>query len=180
MKTIIIPSNELYNEKENLFIEIPETKIAIEHSLVSISKWESKWHKAYLSENEKTDEEIISYIKYMVITQNVKDYIFDCLPPVVINEINSYINDPMTATVIRDVNGRRVINETITSELIYYWMFKLGIPKECEKWHINRLLTLIKIYGVKDQPPKKMNRNEILRQNKALNAQRRARMKSRG
>lgn len=180
MKTIIIPSNELYNEKENLFIDIPETKIVIEHSLVSISKWESKWHKAYLSKNEKTDEEIISYIKCMVITQNVKDYIFDCLPPRVINEINSYINDPMTATVINDAHERRVNNETITSELIYYWMFKLGIPKECEKWHINRLLTLIKIYGVKDQPPKKMNRNEILRQNKALNAQRRARMRSRG
>lgn len=180
MKQIIIPSNELYDEVNNTFITIPETKISIEHSLVSISKWESIWHKAYLTNKEKTPKEIISYIKCMVITQNVKDYIFDYLPPNVIREITDYINNPMTATVITDISSDKSLNEVMTSELIYYFMFKLGIPKECEKWHINRLMTLIKIYGVKDKPPKKMNKNDILRQNRALNAQRRARMKTRG
>lgn len=181
MKTVYIPKiEELFDEEKGEFFSIQETKITLEHSLVSISKWESIWHKVYLSEQPKTNEEVLSYIECMTITQNVNPYIYKVLPNKVINEITEYINDPMTATIITDNNKIKGKKEIITSELIYYWMFKLGIPKECEKWHFNRLFTLIQIYNAKDQPERKMSKNEILKQNHALNAMRRAKLKSRG
>lgn len=182
MKTIYIPeSDEFYDENTNEFFRIKETKLTLEHSLVSVSKWESIWHIAYLTDKKKTTEQVLSYIECMTITQNVDKRIYKALSNEVIKEITEYINNPMTASSIVEIPGsRQTTNETVTSELIYYWMFKLGIPKDCEKWHLNRLLTLIKIYGAKEQPPKKMSKNEILKQNNALNAKRRARMRSRG
>lgn len=182
MKTIDIPeSGELFDEETGEFFSIPKTSITIEHSLVSVSKWESHWHKFYLDSNQKTDEEVLDYIRCMTITQNVNPKIFLTLPKKVLDEITEYINDPMTATTFNDkAKNPRKTGEKISSELIYYWMFKLGIPKECEKWHLNRLLTLIQIYGIKESPPKKMSKNEILSRNKALNAQRRARLHSKG
>lgn len=182
MLTLIIPeSNELFNEETDQFYKIPETKISLEHSLVSISKWESKWHKYYLDDKEKTSEEVLDYVRCMTITQNIDPIVYTALPSKVIQEIANYINDPMTATTITTLQKRpKDTGEKISSELIYYWMFKLGIPKDCEKWHLNRLLTLIQIYGAKEEPPKKMSKNEILRRNKALNAQRRAKLHSKG
>lgn len=181
MKTIYISKiDEMYDEETEEFFSIPATKITLEHSLVSISKWEAKWHKVYLSDAPKTNEEILSYIECMTITQNVNPYIYKVLPNKTINEITNYINDPMTATTVSEMPNSHHKKEIITSELVYYWMFKLGIPKECEKWHFNRLLTLIKIYGAKEDTGKKMSKNDILRQNRVLNAQRRARLKSKG
>lgn len=181
MKTIYIPKmEEMFDEETEEFFTVPETKIVLEHSLVSISKWESIWHKVYLSEKPKSNEETLSYIECMTITQNVNPYIYKVLPNTAIDEITKYINDPMTATTINDINEKKGSKEIITSELVYYWMFKLNIPKECEKWHFNRLMTLIKIYGIKDAPPKKMNKNDIYKQNNALNAIRRAKMKTKG
>jgi len=180
MKTIIIPaSGELFNKETEEFFTLPETKIVIEHSLVSISKWESKWHKPYLSKEQKTSEQVLHYIKCMTITQNVNDSIYLAMPSSAINEIVEYIEDPATATIINDPKDNKLHNEIITSELVYYWMFKLGIPKECEKWHFNRLLTLIRVYGAKDNP-KKMSKNEILNQNRSLNKLRRSQFKSKG
>ena len=182
MKTIIIPASECYDEETERFITVKEQKIVIEHSLVSISKWESKWKKPFISTSEKTMEELQDYVRCMTLTQNVNDDVYKAIPVNIMNEIIEYMNDPMSATWFNDIdkkhNGRN--GEVITSELIYYWMTAANIPMECQKWHLNRLMTLIRIAGEKNQPPKKMSKNDILKQNKSLNAMRRARAKSRG
>lgn len=182
MKTIIIPASDCYDEESERFITVKEQKLVIEHSLVSISKWESKWKKPFISTAEKTMEELQDYVRCMTLTQNVNDDVYKAIPVNIMNEIIEYMNDPMSATWFSDIdkkhNGRN--GEVITSELIYYWMTAANIPMECQKWHLNRLMTLIRIASEKNQPPKKMSKNDILRQNKSLNAMRRARAKSRG
>lgn len=180
MKKISIPEQEFYDEEKEEFFTIKAQTISLEHSLVSVSKWESKWKKPYLTDKEKTDEEFKDYIRCMNMTQNVDPKIFDYLPYSTLNEIVEYINDPMTATWFSTEDDHKKNKEVITSELIYYWMTALNIPMECQKWHLNRLLVLIRIAGEKNQPPKKMSKNDIYKQNRALNAKRRARMKSRG
>lgn len=172
MLTISIPYTEYYDERTNDFIEIKPSKICLEHSLVSISKWESKWHKPFLG-SKKNDEEVIDYIKKMTITQNVKDEVYNGLKKENFDEINSYINDSMTATFFYDDNKKKVNNGIITSELIYYWMISNNIPHEFEKWHLNRLLTLIRVCGEKNKKPKKMSKSALLKRNKALNEARR-------
>lgn len=176
MLRITIPAQELYNEKENKIITTKETTLQLEHSLVSISKWEAKWKKPFISENgenNKTTEEVIDYIKCMTITQNVDPNIYNYLTVENIKEINAYIESPMTATTIKNEMSKGTKKEFITSELIYYWMVANEIPFDCEKWHLNRLLTLIRICSVKNQPPKKMSKSEILSRNAKLNAARR-------
>lgn len=180
MLEIIIPATERWDERNNCFINIKEQVLRLEHSLVSLSKWESKWHKPFLSKKEKTYEETIDYIKCMTVTQNVEPYAYYCLTSENISAINSYIDDPMTATTFTRETGGRSNNEQITAELIYYWMIALEIPFECQKWHINRLLTLIKVCNIKNQPSKKMSKSEIMSRNAALNAERRKRLNSKG
>ena len=154
--------------------------IVLEHSLVSISKWESKWHKPFLSDKPKTAEESLDYIKCMTITQNVDPSLYKFLSKENYEQINKYIEDPMTASWVNDVNGKKSSREVITSELIYYWMIALNIPVEFQKWHLNRLLMLIKICNAKNQPPKKMSKGELMRRNRSLNAARRKASGSRG
>lgn len=181
MKTIIIPASEAYDEENEKFVEIKEQKLVLEHSLVSISKWESKWKKPFITDKEKTLEELQDYIRCMTLTQNVDEKVYKFIPPNIMNEVIEYMNDPMSATWFSDVNKHNGRNgEVITSELIYYWMTAANIPIECQKWHLNRLMTLIRIAGEKNQAPKKMSKNDILKQNKSLNAMRRAKAKSRG
>ena len=152
----------------------------MEHSLVSISKWESKWHKPFLSNREKTFEETIDYIKCMTLTQNVRPEVYKCLSVDNIKRINAYIENPMTASFILDESKGKRNSEQITSELIYYWMIALEIPFECQKWHLNRLLMLIRICNVKNQPPKKQSKKEITSQYAAINAARRKALNSKG
>ena len=152
----------------------------MEHSLVSISKWESKWHKAFLSKKDKTEEEIFDYIKCMTLTQNVDPSVYDHLTVDNVNQIKAYIEDPMTATVINTNSSDKSNKETVTSELIYYWMIALNIPSEYQKWHINRLLKLIEVCNVKNSPPKKRSKSDIMRSNAALNAARRKQLGTRG
>ena len=181
LKTITIPDIEAFDDESEKFVYVKGRTFVIEHSLVSISKWESKWKKPFITTKEKTIEELQDYVRCMTLTQNVDEEIYKYIPVPIMNEIIEYMNDPMTATWFSDVdkhNGRN--GETITSELIYYWMTAANIPIECQKWHLNRLMTLIRIAGEKNQPPKKMSKNDILKQNKSLNAMRRARAKSRG
>lgn len=174
MLTIVIPGREEYNEQTNEFIQTPSTKLTLEHSLVSISKWESKWHKPFLSKENKTSEEIIDYVKCMTITQNIDPNAYRLLTDSNLKEINAYIEDPMTATWFNErKNGGGRSSEQITSELIYYWMTALQIPFECQKWHLNRLLTLIRICNIKNQPQKKQSKRETMASNAALNAARR-------
>lgn len=178
MLLLTIPPIEMFNEKTNEFVYSKETKISLEHSLVSLSKWESRWNKPFLSKDNKTLEETIDYIRCMTITQNVDSDVYFRLTDDNINTINKYIESPMTATTFSD-NGRNS-REIITSELIYYWMISLNIPMECQRWHLNRLLTLIRVCNIKNTPPKKMSRREIMDRNAALNAARRKKYNSTG
>lgn len=179
MLTITIPAIEQWDEINQEFINVKEQTLQLEHSLVSLSKWESKWCKPFFSKDTKTIEEIKDYIKCMTITQNVNPEIYNFIPDNIMNEIKQYIDAPMTATWFSDKKGKSN-SEQITNELIYYWMISLNIPFKCEKWHLNRLLTLIKVCDIKNQPAKKMSKREIMSNNAALNAARRKKLNTRG
>lgn len=180
MLQITIPASESWDEKKEEFVTTAkEQTLQLEHSLVSLSKWESKWCKAFLTKDKKTLEETIDYIRCMTITQNVNPEVYNRLTISNIEEINRYIEAPMTATVFyNNPHGGR--KQTITSELIYYWMISFGIPMECQKWHLNRLITLIRVCDIKSTPPKKMNKRDIMSQYASLNAARRNKMNSKG
>lgn len=179
MLWLSVPAKELFDETRMEFITTEATTLQLEHSLVSISKWESKWHKPYLSDTPKTDEESVDYIRCMLINQHVDPMVFMALGPHEIEQVRSYIEDPMTATTFSGRDQKRG-KQVVTAELIYYYMITLGIPFECQKWHLNRLMTLIRVCSIKSQPQKKMGKNEIYRRNSELNALRRARMGSKG
>lgn len=180
MLQITVPATEQWDESKQEFVNTKEQTLQLEHSLVSLSKWESKWCKSFFSNQEKTYEETIDYIKCMTLTQNVKSEVYYCLSDENIAQINRYIESPMTATYFSDSRNGKPNRERITSELIYYSMIALNIPFECQKWHLNRLLTLIKVCNIKNQPPKKMSRREIMNRNAALNAARRKQFNTRG
>ena len=180
MLTLVIPESELYDEKNNEFIQVKSQTLVLEHSLVSIAKWESKWKKSYLSSKNKTRDEIIDYIRCMTITKNVNPAVYNSINGPALKSIQKYINDPMTATFFSDQDSKRGQNNTITAEIVYYWMISLGIPFECQKWHFNRLMTLIKVCDIKNNPDRKMSRREILTRNEALNEERKKKYKTRG
>lgn len=162
------------------FIEPPKKSLELEHSLVSLSKWEMKWKRPFFSDEDKSYEEIIDYIKCMTLSKNVDQSVYDHLTTENVEEIKGYINDPMTATTFTERGPKKASREIITSEIIYYWMVSFNIPFECQKWHLNRLMTLIRVCSIKNSPPKKMSKSEILRQNAALNAARRKQHNTRG
>lgn len=180
MLTITIPDQEWFNDVTQEFVEIKGRDLTLEHSLVSLSKWESLYHKPFLTREEKTRAETLNYIKCMTITQNVPDVIFKAIDAKTINLVMAYIENPMTATTFTEDEQKKKVNrDVITAEIIYYWMVALQIPMECQKWHLNRLLTLINVCNIKNQP-KKMSKADLMRRNKALNAQRRAQLNTRG
>lgn len=180
MLRITIPEFELYNESTEEFIYVKEQTLQMEHSLVAISKWEGKWHKPFLATSEKTQDEIVDYLQCMTITQNVNPLVYMGITDSILTEITNYINDDHTATWFRDEKRHPNSGEIVTSELIYYWMIALGIPPEYQKWHLGRLLTLIRICNIKNAPPKKMSRREVAQRNSELNKARRAKFKTRG
>ena len=180
MLTITIPAMEMFNEKTNEFISYKEQTLQLEHSLVSLSKWESKWCKPFLTKDEKSSKETLDYIKCMTITQNVNPDVYNRLTSSNIEEIRKYIDAPMTATTFYGDRQTGRSREIVTSELVYYWMISLNIPMECQKWHLNRLLTLIRVCNVKNTPPKKMSRREIMNRNAALNAARKKQLNTSG
>lgn len=179
MLKITIEGKEMFDENSGTFFTTDSHTIQLEHSLVSLSKWESKWNKPFLSKERKTAEETIDYIRCMTITQNIDPIIFNSLSSENIKAINDYIDSPMTATTFSDRDQKKN-NEIITSELIYYWMIALNIPMECQRWHLNRLLTLIRVCNIKNTPPKKMSKREIMNRNSALNAARRKKFNTSG
>ena len=180
MLKLVIPAREYWDESKNEFIQCKEQTLQLEHSLVSLSKWESKWNKSFLFRQEKTYEEIVDYIKCMTITQNVKPEVYYSLTKDHYEQVQKYISAPMTATTFSVEQNKRSGGEVVTSELIYYWMITLNIPMECQKWHLNRLLTLIRVCNIKNQPPKKMSKRELMSRNAALNAARRKRHNTKG
>lgn len=169
---ITIPDRELFNEETCEFVKVKGATLKLEHSLVSISKWESKWKKPFL-EGIQPGEETIDYIKFMTLTQNIDPMVYIGMPSDVMKQIDNYIDDKMTATTITRRNQKRGRKRIITSELVYCWMIQLGIPIEFQKWHFNRLMTLIEVCEAEGQPPQKMSPKEIRQQNAALNAARR-------
>lgn len=185
MLELTIPSQEFYDESKNEFL-VPEclkkdVHLRLEHSLVSISKWESNWKKPFLTRDSRTLEEIRDYIRCMTLTQNVNPEVYNYITANNIEEVNRYIEDPMSATTFREnPNQRSINNEQTTSELIYYWMVALEIPMECQKWHLNRLLNLIRICNIKNAPQKKMTKGEILARNRELNNARKAKYNTKG
>jgi len=180
MLQITVPAIEQWDEIKQEFVTSKEQTLSLEHSLVSISKWESKWCKPFLTKEEKTIEETLDYVRCMSITQNVDPIVYNNLTMENIDMVNKYIINPMTATRVYDEKMGKLNSEQITSELIYYWMIALNIPFECQKWHLNRLLTLIKVCNIKNTPPKKRSKREIMSRNAALNAARRKQLNTRG
>lgn len=180
MLQIVIPETEFYDESESRFINYPKATLQLEHSLVSISKWEAKWNKAFLGKQKKTDEEVQDYIRCMTMNKHVDPSVYSRLTASNIQEINKYIEAPMTAVYFRNDKTNPMHGDTVTSELIYYWMITLNIPFECQKWHLNRLMALIRVCSMKNAPSKKMSQKEIMSRNRALNEARRKQNHSKG
>ena len=179
MLWIDVPDIEIYDELKNEFSTIKGRKLQLEHSLISISKWEQKWEKPFLTDAPRSMAEIRDYIRCMTITQNVDEDLYSYLPVSTIEEIFAYINRKMTAATFKDDHRGRS-RAVITAEDIYYLMFSNNIPLECQTWHLNRLLALIRTFSVKNEPPKKMSKKAILAQNRELNAARRKALGTRG
>ena len=179
MLKLIIPASDRFDEVTEQFVYGKETVLQLEHSLVSLSKWESKWKEPFLG-RELTFEELLDYIRCMTLTQNTPPEIYQRLTTRNIQEIRRYIGDPMTATKPRKEQNVKHSRETLTSEVLYSDMIALGIPFECQKWHLNRLMMLIRVCDLRNRPPKKMSQGELLRRNASLNASRRKKLHTRG
>lgn len=180
MLTIVVPGPEMFDEGTQEFVTKGDVTLDLEHSLVTLSKWESIYEKPFLGPKEKTQEELIGYIKFMTITPKVPEEVFSRLSEDNITAINDYIDAKMTATWFSEAPGAPQSRDIITAELIYYWLITFQIPFECQHWHLNRLFTLIRVCNIKQAKPKKMTRAEISARNRELNAQRRAQLGSKG
>lgn len=180
MLRIRVPCRELYDEIQNQFIQVEEQHLRLEHSLVSLSKWEQKWRKPFLGKEDKTFEETVDYIRCMDLDEEKDLHTYMAISSEDLERILNYINEPMTATWFNEKKHQPKNGETVTAEIIYYWMFSLQIPKECETWHLNRLLTQIRVINVKNTPQKKMNKNETAKHYRDLNNARRKKWNSTG
>lgn len=180
MLTITVGVEEYFDEQTETFVEQGGIAIDLEHSLVSLSKWEQIFEKPFLAEGEKTTEEVLAYVQCMCLTPNIPPEVFQNLSDKNYSEINTYIDAKMTATWFNEAQPSTRSSEKITSELIYYWLVAFQIPFECQYWHLNRLFTLIKVFNIKNSKPKKMSRAELAERNRTLNAQRRAELDSQG
>ena len=174
MLNITVPKQELWDEEKQIFITVEEKTITLEHSLISISKWESKWHKSFLTNKNKTQEEVLDYMRCMCITPKVDPMYFRLMTPENLKDVENYIADSNTAVWFPPEDENEAGNkESVTSELIYYWMISNQIPFDpCEKWHLNKLLALIRVCSIKNTPPEKLNKSQIAKRNRALNAAR--------
>ena len=179
MLKLLIKGEESFNSETNEFVYGEDYILNLEHSLNTISKWESKWHKPFISNKDKSVEEIKSYISLMSI-DDIDDSILNKLTDEHISSIINYIDDSMTATTFNEFNNKSYSRDVITSELIYFWMLTYNIPFECQHWHLNRLLTLIKVCNIKNSPSKKMSKNDIIARNKELNRKRREALNTKG
>lgn len=183
MLKLTVPGCEYYDARSNTFGHTKTTTLQLEHSLVSLSKWEEKWQTPFLGKDQKTMEQCIDYVRCMTITQNVDPLVYQCLTNENFETVNRYIEAPMTATWFSEKNNKKFSREIITAEIIYYWMISLNIPFECQKWHLNKLLTLVRVCNIKNTPPKKHSKGSnraMLDQRTALNRARREKLHSTG
>lgn len=180
MLYIVIPGMEYWDESKNEFVNTKEQSLQLEHSLISISKWESKWCKPFLHTPNISNEELIDYVRCMTLTKNVDSSVYDRLTDNNMLQIKQYIESPMTATTFSDKDKGKGNKKIITSEVIYQWMVSLNIPFECQKWHLNRLITLIRVCNVENEPKKNMSKKDIMSRNRALNNARKNKLNTRG
>ena len=183
MLTITVPNSEWFNEKTSEFVSLPGATLNLEHSLVSFSKWESFFEKPFLNDKEMTTEEVNKYIEFMCLDPNFPPGVFSRLTSENRRQISDYIDKQHTATWFNENvpgQGSGRAREVITAELFYYWMSTMGIPWEAQYWHLNRLLTLLKVFSLKNAPAKKMTRAEQAQQMRALNAARRKQYNTNG
>lgn len=180
MLTVVVPGVEMFDDSSQEFTTRGDVVLELEHSLVSLSKWESIFEKPFLGKEEKSTDEVIGYIKAMTLTPNVSDEVWEKLNEDNYQAINAYIDSKMTATWFNDQGKDSPNREVITAEVIYHWMITFQIPFECQHWHLNRLMTLIRVCNVKTTKPKKMSRSEIAAHNRAINAERRAQSGTKG
>lgn len=181
MLTLQVEGKEFFDEKTKQFIDVPDIKVDLEHSLVSLSKWEQIWEIPFLNSSTKTDEQIKSYIQCMILDSSVPKSVVYAFTPAQYDEINEYISAKGTATTFSNQPPSRNSGEFVTSELIYYWLVALQIPfQPVENWHLNRLLTLVKVVNLKNTPAKKMSKSDIRSRHRAINAARRAKYGTNG
>lgn len=181
MLEIEIPGNEYYDEAKNEFITDPPTILRLEYSLYAIATWESKWKKAFLGNREKDQKTVVEwfdFIKCMTINEEpIQDYVYQSLTKEDHEKIQEYMNDPHTAAWFKEDDKPNTSTEIITADLVYYWIVASEIPFEVQYWNFNRLMALIKVCSIKNQPDKKMSKNDVLKQNASINAARRAKAK---
>lgn len=180
MLQIVIPEMEYWDEFKSEFVVVKAQSLQLEHSLISISKWESKWCKPFLHTPDISHEQLLDYVRCMTLTQNIKDEVYDRLSDENLLQIKQYIESPMTATTFSDKEKGKGGRKIITSEVIYHWMVALNIPFECAKWHLNRLITLIRICNIENEPKKNMSKKDIMSRNRALNNARKNKLNTRG
>ena len=180
MLKLLVPGVEYFNEETETFETVGDFELELEHSLVSLSKWESKYQKPFLGKGSKTPQEILGYIEAMILTPIYPEDLFMRFNQQSLDVVSAYIESKESATTFGKMPERGGPGETITSELIYYWMVAFNIPFECERWHLNRLFALIRICNIKNSKQKKMSRNEIATRNRELNAQRKAQYNTTG
>lgn len=180
MLNIKIPGVELFDELKSEFTMSDEVHLQLEHSLASLSKWESVWEKPFLSDEEKSIEETIAYVKDMVLTPDISDEVFNRLTNDNLREINAYIAKKMTATWFNERGPKKPNTKVITSELLYYWMVAHSIPFECQYWHLNRLLTLIRVCNAENAPEEEMSQADMLAERRRLNEERRKQFQTKG
>jgi hypothetical protein len=179
MLRIKVPLTESFDEKTSEFVDVDTFDLDLEHSLVSLSKWESFFEKPFLT-SDKTPEETLWYIEAMILNPNFPPGVLQHLTRSHVDEINTYISAKMTATTFVDRESARPNREVITAEIIYHWMIALNIPFECQYWHLSRLLALVKVCNIKNQPPKRMGKQAAMQRQRSLNAQRRAQLGTTG
>lgn len=183
MLEITVPSLDFWDEEKLEFVDTEAVTLKLEHSLVSLSKWESKWEIPFLGDDPRTSEQTIDYIKAMTLNDNVPPDVYARLTDEIVEQVSEYIAAKQTATWFAEKPQPKGRKETITAEVIYYWMIALTIPFECQDWHLNRLLTLVKVCNQKNAPQKKLSRSEIAQRNaknRELNEQRKAQLKTTG
>lgn len=180
MPKFTIMGSEHWDDEKNEFVYPVLGTLNLEHSLVSLSKWESKWELPFYAKNTKTSEQAVDYIRMMCVDEDFDEDLLNRMGKESVDEITKYIESKQTATWFNETKSNKPNTETITSELIYYWMVSLQIPFECQHWHVNRLLTLIKVCNAKNSPAKKMSRSEVAERNRKLNAERKAQMGTTG